>query len=102
MSTMPTPATFAAELPEITRADIARFVKEGRRRRAEADGQALPLRRSRHRPPGPRPGDAGGDTPERPRRHEERLTATAASSTSIPTLTGGRLCRWPVERTFPC
>jgi hypothetical protein len=35
MSTMPTPATFAAELPEITRADIARFVKEGRRRRAE-------------------------------------------------------------------
>jgi hypothetical protein len=27
--------TFAAELPEITRADIARFVKEGRRRRAE-------------------------------------------------------------------
>ena len=35
MSTMPTPATFVAELPEITRADIARFVKEGRRRRAE-------------------------------------------------------------------
>ena len=35
MSTTPTPATFAAELPEITRADIARFVKEGRRRRAE-------------------------------------------------------------------
>ena len=35
MSTTLTPATFAAELPEITRADIARFVKEGRRRRAE-------------------------------------------------------------------
>ena len=35
MSTTPTPATFAAELPELTRADIARFVKEGRRRRAE-------------------------------------------------------------------
>ena len=35
MSTTPTPAPFAAELPEITRADIARFVKEGRRRRAE-------------------------------------------------------------------
>jgi hypothetical protein len=35
MSTTPTPATFAAELPEITRADIARFVKEGRRRSAE-------------------------------------------------------------------
>ena len=28
-------AAFAAELPEITRADIARFVKEGRRLRAE-------------------------------------------------------------------
>jgi hypothetical protein len=28
-------AAFAAELPEITRADIARFVEEGRRRRAE-------------------------------------------------------------------
>jgi hypothetical protein len=35
MSTTHTPTTFAAELPEITRADIARFVKEGRRRRAE-------------------------------------------------------------------
>ena len=35
MSTTPIPAPFAAELPEITRADIARFVKEGRRRRAE-------------------------------------------------------------------
>jgi hypothetical protein len=32
---MSTTHTFAAELPEITRADIARFVKEGRRRRAE-------------------------------------------------------------------
>jgi hypothetical protein len=30
-----THTTFAAELPEITRADIARFVKEGRRLRAE-------------------------------------------------------------------
>jgi hypothetical protein len=35
MSTTPTPAPFAAGLPEITRADIARFVEEGRRRRAE-------------------------------------------------------------------
>ncbi len=35
MSTTPTPATFAAEPPEITRADIARFVAEGRRLRAE-------------------------------------------------------------------
>jgi hypothetical protein len=35
MSTTHIPAPFAAELPEITRADIARFVKEGRRRRAE-------------------------------------------------------------------
>ena len=35
MSTTPTGATFKVELPEITRADIARFVKEGRRRRAE-------------------------------------------------------------------
>ena len=30
-----THTTFAAELPEITRADIARFVQEGRRLRAE-------------------------------------------------------------------
>ena len=35
MSTTLTFATFVAELPEITRADIARFVEEGRRRRAE-------------------------------------------------------------------
>jgi hypothetical protein len=35
VSTTPTGATFKVELPEITRADIARFVKEGRRRRAE-------------------------------------------------------------------
>ena len=35
MSTKHTPATFVAELPAITRADIARFVKEGRRLRAE-------------------------------------------------------------------
>ena len=35
MSTTPTLAPFAAELPEIRRADIARFVKEGRRRRDE-------------------------------------------------------------------
>jgi hypothetical protein len=35
MSTTPTGTTFEVELPEITRADIARFVKEGRRRRTE-------------------------------------------------------------------
>jgi hypothetical protein len=35
VSTTPTGATFKVELPEITRADIARFVKEGRHRRAE-------------------------------------------------------------------
>ena len=35
MGTTPTGSTFKVELPEITRADIARFVKEGRRRRAE-------------------------------------------------------------------
>jgi hypothetical protein len=33
MSTAPTPAPFAAELP--SRAEIARIVKEGRRRRAQ-------------------------------------------------------------------
>ena len=36
MRTEDTKETFSRELPEITRADIARFVKEGRRRRAEA------------------------------------------------------------------
>jgi hypothetical protein len=41
MSTTHIPAPFAAELPEITRADIARFVKEGRRRRAEAQAELL-------------------------------------------------------------
>ncbi len=35
MSTTPPGTTFKVELPEITRADIARFVKEGRRRRTE-------------------------------------------------------------------
>ncbi len=35
MSTTPIGTTFKVELPEITRADIARFVKEGRRRRVE-------------------------------------------------------------------
>ena len=36
-----THTTFAAELPEITRADIARFGKEGRRLRAEETTKLL-------------------------------------------------------------
>ncbi len=36
-----THTTLAAELPEITRADIARFVKEGRRLRAEETTKLL-------------------------------------------------------------
>jgi hypothetical protein len=35
MSATPTSPALKVELPEITRADIARFVKEGRRRRAD-------------------------------------------------------------------
>jgi hypothetical protein len=41
MRTEDTKETFSRELPEITRADIARFVKEGRRRRAEAQAELL-------------------------------------------------------------
>jgi hypothetical protein len=41
MGTTPTPAPFAAGLPEVTRADIARFVAEGRRLRAEETGKLL-------------------------------------------------------------
>jgi hypothetical protein len=41
MRTENTKETFGRELPEITRADIARFVKEGRRRRAEAQAELL-------------------------------------------------------------
>ncbi len=36
-----THTTFAAGLPEITRADIARFVREGRRLRAEETDKLL-------------------------------------------------------------
>jgi hypothetical protein len=35
MSATPTGPALKVELPDITRADIARFVKEGRRRRVE-------------------------------------------------------------------
>ena len=39
MSTTPTPATFAAELP--SRAEIARIVKDAERMRAEASAELL-------------------------------------------------------------
>ncbi len=39
MSTTPTPATFAAELP--TRAEIARIIKDAERMRAEALAELL-------------------------------------------------------------
>ncbi len=39
MSTTPTPATFAAELP--SRAEIARIIKDAERMRAEASAELL-------------------------------------------------------------
>jgi hypothetical protein len=95
-----TPTRFSSELPEITRRDRARFVKEARRRRAQeldklfrAVGRGL-ARLGR--------AFARGGTPAHPPRHRGGLTACRGRTDAPALASGGTSCPWPIARTFPC